>query len=420
MAETYYEATSKPLKKLPALKGKKRVDVCVIGAGFTGLGAALALAERGYSVAVVEQNEVGSGASGRNGGQIHHGLRRDQIYLEKKFGRSEAYLLWEIAEAAVERLDEVLKTYKIDADRQDGHIFADHRPRYVDESHSYVDHLRNHYAYDKAEKLNRDETRALVHSDDYHGGWIDHGGGHLHPLKYVRGLARAAQKRGAEIFEHSKAIRIEHGKHPRIVTENGEVKADWVLVAGDSLMHGLVPMADVRILPIASTIAVTKPLGKKMKNYLTSPMAVADSRFVVNYFKPLDDGRLFFGGGESYSNVHVDHPGRLVRKAMAQIFPDLGDVQFDYEWSGIVGITPTRFPLIRRLAPNVLMAAGYSGQGVSLAPFAGYVLAEAVAGTMERFDCLERLPVPAFPGGTALRHPLMIMAMLWYALRDRL
>jgi gamma-glutamylputrescine oxidase len=420
MAETYYEATAKPLNKLPSLKGKKRVDVCVIGAGFTGLGAALSLAERGYSVAVLEQNTVGSGASGRNGGQIHRGFRRDQMFLEKKFGRSEAYLLWEIAGAAVDRLDEVMKTYKIDADREDGHIFADHRPRYVGESHEYVDHLRQRYHYDNTEKLDRDQIRALVRSDDYHGGWIDHGGGHLHPLKYVRGLARAAQKRGAEIFEHSKAIRIENGKKAKVVTEDGVVTADWVLVAGDSLMQGLVPMADVRILPIASTIGVTKPLNKKMKKILTSKMAVADSRFVVNYFKPLDDGRLFFGGGESYSNVHVDHPGRLVRKAMTQIFPEMKDVELDYEWSGIVGITPTRFPLIRRLAPNVLMAAGYSGQGVSLAPFAGYVLAEAVSGTLERFDCLARLPVPAFPGGTALRHPLMILAMLWYAMRDRL
>jgi gamma-glutamylputrescine oxidase len=420
MAETYYEATAKPLKKLPSLKGKKRVDVCVVGAGFTGLGAALSLAERGYSVAVLEQNTVGSGASGRNGGQIHRGFRRDQMFLEKKFGRSEAYLLWEIAGGAVDRLDEVLKKYKIECDREDGHIFADHRARYVDESHEYVDHLSQRYHYNDTEKLDREQIRALIKSDDYHGGWIDHGGGHLHPLKYVRGLARAAQKRGAEIFEHSKAIRIENGKKAKVVTEDGVVTADWVLVAGDSLMQGLVPMADVRILPIASTIAVTKPLRKKLREHLTSKMAVADSRFVVNYFKPLEDGRLFFGGGESYSNVHVDHPGRLVRKAMAQIFPDMRDVEFDYEWSGIVGITPTRFPLIRRLAPNVLMAAGYSGQGVSLAPFAGHVLAEAVAGTLERFDCLERLPVPAFPGGTALRHPLMILAMIWYAMRDRL
>jgi gamma-glutamylputrescine oxidase len=420
MAETYYEATAKPFEKLPSLKGETRADVCIIGAGFTGLGAALALAERGYKVTVLEQSEVGSGASGRNGGQIHRGLRRDQIDLEKRFGRSEAFLLWEIAQAAVGRLDEVLKTYAIDAERRSGHIFADHRARYVADSHRYVDHLRTHYAYEMAEKLDRGQVRALIRSDDYHGGWIDRGGGHLHPLKYVRGMAKAAVSRGVTIFEHTKALKIENGTRARVVTENGAVSADWVLVAGDSLMHDLVPMADVRILPIASTIGVTKPLGKSIENYLTSDMAIADSRFVVNYFRPTDDGRLFFGGGESYSNVHVRHPGALVRKAMAQVFPGLKDVPFEYEWSGIVGITPTRFPLVRRLAPNVLLAAGYSGQGVSLAPFAGYVMAEAVAGTLERFDCLARLPVPAFPGGTALRHPLMILAMLWYALRDRL
>jgi gamma-glutamylputrescine oxidase len=420
MAGTYYEATAKPLDKLPPLEGNRRADVCIIGAGFTGLGAALALAERGYKVAVLEQNEVGAGASGRNGGQIHRGLRRDQMDLEKRFGRSEAHLLWDIAQAAVGRLDEVLETYKIDAERRSGHIFADHRARYVADSHHYVDHLRTHYAYGLTEKLGRDQVRALIKSDDYHGGWIDHGGGHLHPLKYVRGMAKAAIERGAEIFEHTKALKIDDGKRANVVTGNGAVSADWVLVAGDSLMRDLVPMADVRILPIASTIGVTKPLGEEIQNYLTSDMAVADSRFVVNYFRPTDDGRLFFGGGESYSNVHVGNPGKLVRRAIAQVFPDLKDVPFDYEWSGIVGITPTRFPLVRRLAPNVLMAAGYSGQGVSLAPFAGYVMAEAVAGTLERFDCLARLPVPAFPGGTALRHPLMILAMLWYALRDRL
>lgn len=420
MAETYYEATAEPLEKLPSLKGENRADVCIIGAGLTGLGAALALAERGYDVTVLEQNEVGSGASGRNGGQIHRGLRRDQMDLENRFGHAEARLLWDIAQAAVGRLDEILQTYSIDAERRSGHIFADHRARYVADSHLYVDHLREHYAYDLAEKLDRDGLRALIKSDDYHGGWVDRGGGHLHPLKYVRGMAKAALGRGAKIFEHSKVLKVDEGARANVVTDQGSVSADWVLVAGDALMHDLVPSADVRILPIASTIGVTKPLGAKMQNYLTSNMAVADSRFVVNYFKPMDDGRLFFGGGESYSNVQVAHPGRLVRKAMAQVFPDLKDVPFDYEWSGIVGITPTRFPLVRRLAPNVLMAAGYSGQGVSLAPFAGYVMAEAVAGTLERFDCLARLPVPAFPGGTALRHPLMILAMLWYALRDRI
>jgi gamma-glutamylputrescine oxidase len=417
---TYYEATARPLPDFPSLKGAKRADVCIIGAGFTGLGAALNLAEAGYSVIAIEQGRVASGASGRNGGQIHTGLRKDQLYLERKFGHAQARMLWDIGQAAVTEMDLRLEKHRIDAERQEGLIYADHRGRFVDDTHRYVDHLRTHYAYDKAEKLGMDEIRSLVRSSDYEGGMIDRGGGHLHPLKYARGLAQTAAKAGADIHENTKALDIKPGKKARVVTPEGSVTADWVLVAGDSLMQGLIPEADARILPIASTIGVTKPLGKKLKQYLYTPMAVADSRFVVNYFRPTPDGRLFFGGGESYSTTYVADPASKVRTALRTVFPGLADTEFDYAWSGVVGVTATRLPMVRRLQPNVLMAAGYSGQGVALAPFAGKVMAEAVAGTMERFDVLSQLPVPPFPGGSTLRQPLLVLAMLWYALRDRL
>lgn len=417
---TYYEATAEPLREFPPLTEDAHADVCVIGAGFTGLGAALALREKGYSVIVLEQGRVASGASGRNGGQIHTGLRQDQIKLERTYGRDDARRLWEIGQGAVAQMDSWIARHGIEAERREGLIYADHRARFVDDTHRYVDHLRQHYAYDKAEKLGLNEIRHLIKSDDYAGGMIDRGGGHLHPLKYARGLARAAAELGARMHEHTKAVEIRNGPKARVVTAHGTVTADWVLVAGDSLMKGLVPDADARILPIASTIGVTPPLGDDIRRYLNTDMAVADSRFVVNYFRPTADRRLLFGGGESYSTTYVPDPARLVRKAMTAIFPGLADIKLDYAWSGVVGVTPTRLPLIRRLAPNVLVAAGYSGQGVAIAPFAGTVLAEAVAGTMERFDVLARLPVPAFPGGGALRHPLLVIAMLWYALRDRL
>jgi gamma-glutamylputrescine oxidase len=417
---TYYEASAPPLDAFPPLAGDRRTDVCVIGAGFTGLGAALALREKGLSVVVVEQDRVASGASGRNGGQIHTGLRRDQIHLEKKFGLPEARALWEIGQAAVAQMDTWMARHGIDCDRREGLIYADHRGRFVDDTHRYVDHLRTHYSYDKVDKLDQNQILELVRSGDYEGGMVDRGGGHLHPLKYARGLARAAAAAGADIFEQTKALNIEPGSPARVVTREGTVTADWVLVAGDSMMKGILPEADVRFLPIAWTIGVTVPLGDRLREYLNTPMAVADSRFVVNYFRPTPDGRLLFGGGESYSTTYVSDPARLVRKALTTVFPPLADTRFDYAWSGVVGITPTRLPLVRRVQPNVLVAAGYSGQGVALAPFAGSVLAEAVAGTLGRFDVLARLPVPAFPGGPALRHPLLVLAMLWYALRDRL
>lgn len=418
-AQTYYEATAEELSAFAPLQESRSTDVCIIGAGFTGLGAALALREKGLNVIVLEKGRIASGASGRNGGQIHTGLRRDQIHLENRFGKTQAKSLWDIGQAAVSRIDETIRQYDIDAERRTGLIYADHRARFVPDTHRYADHLREHYAYDKIDKLGPD-IRTLIRSDDYEGGMIDHGGGHLHPLKYARGLARAAAKAGAEFFEHTKALDIRHGPKPQVVTASGTITADWVLIAGDSLMAGLDKDADARILPIASTIGVTKPLGPALNDYLNTPMAVADSRFVVNYFRPTRDGRLLFGGGESYSTTQVRNPQKLVRTALKTIFPDLANTEFDYAWSGIVGVTSTRLPMIRRLSGNVLLSAGYSGQGVALAPFAGSVLAEAVSGTLERFDVLSSLPVPAFPGGPGMRHPLMVLAMLWYALRDRL
>ncbi|MGQ4275188.1 NAD(P)/FAD-dependent oxidoreductase [Terrihabitans sp. B22-R8] len=420
MTDTFYELSAPPLPAFPPLSTNQRVEICVIGAGFTGLGAALKLAESGRSVMLLDQGRVGQGASGRNGGQIHTGLRRDQIFLENKFGPEAARQLWDLSQSAVAHLDAWIARYDIDCDRRNGMIYADHRARLVSSSHDYVHHLRSHYAYGKAESLSREAIRELVRSDDYHGGMLDRGGGHLHPLKYARGLAKAAAGLGVVIHEQSKALAIEPGSPAKVRTSGGTVTADWVVVAGDSLMQGLVPDADTRILPIASTVAITEKLGERLRDFLTSDMAVADSRFVVNYFRPTADGRLLFGGGESYSNTHVADPEKLVRSASTAVFPALKDVRFDHAWSGIVGITVSRLPLIRLAQPNVLLAAGYSGQGVALAPFTGAVLADVILGNAQCFEVLARLPSSPFPGGKALRHPLMVLAMLYYAARDRM
>ena len=216
---TYYEATAAPLQEFPALEGPHRADVCIIGAGFTGLGAALALAERGYSVAILEQNRVGSGASGVNGGQIHTGFRRDQIELEKRYGKSDARKLWELGHAAIADIDAKIKQHTIDAERREGLIYADHRGRFVGDTHRYVDFLRDNYGYEKAEKLGLDEIRTLIRSDDYEGGMIDRGGGHLHPLKYARGLAKAAAAAGAEFYEKTKALEIKPGARNKFLCE---------------------------------------------------------------------------------------------------------------------------------------------------------------------------------------------------------
>jgi gamma-glutamylputrescine oxidase len=418
--ETWYQATAEPLPPFPQMDGDVRADAVIVGGGLTGVAAALVLAERGASVVLLEAGRIGSGASGQNGGQFHSGQRRDQWELEKLVGVDDAKRLWTLAEDAKIWLRARIRRHAIACDFRTGLVHADHRKRFVRKSRKYVEHLNKAYSYAHAEFLDRDKLNALVRSENYYGGWLDRDAGQLHPVKLVRGLARAAGGAKARIFESSPAIEIVHGDPVIVRTATGDVRADFAIIAGDAAIAGLEPALEAHVLPIASTIGVTEPLGKRLDALLPGRVGVSDSRFVVNYFRPLPDGRLLFGGGESYSTEPVADPAVLARKAMAEIFPDLAEVPFDFAWSGLIGITPTRLPLVRAIEPNILVAAGYSGQGVLLAPYFGSLLAEALLGTTGRFQLLSRLPVPKFPGGVRARRPLLYAAMSFYALRDRI
>ncbi len=419
MSRTWYHATATPPFAFPALQGEMRADVCVVGAGLTGLGAALKLAEEGLSVIVLDEGRIGDGASGRNGGQVHSGHRREQVWLEKTCGKQAAHALWDLAEDAKLNLHTLIERYAIECEWKQGLILADHKPRHAFHSRAYVHHLREEYGYDKLHYLEPEDIHARIHSPYYFSGILDEGAGHLHPLKFVYGLVEAAVSKGVLFFEYSEARRlVQEANRRRVETEQGHVLADWVLLAGDALMDGLESDFDAHILPIASTIAVTEPLA--IEELLSGEEAVSDSRFVVNYFRPVEGNRLLFGGGESWALKPVWEPEKYVRRAMAAVYPQLKDIRFDWAWSGLVGITRTRAPFVRCVAPNVLASAGYCGHGVALAPLFGRILAEAVVGTASRFDLLQSLPVPPFPGGTLLRRPLLLAAMSYYALRDRL
>lgn len=417
---SWYAATADMLAPCPALAGTVRTDVCVIGGGYTGLSAALHLAEAGFEVVLLEASKLGSGASGRNGGQIHSGQRRDQDWIEAHMGFEAAKALWSLAEDAKALLRDLIRRHRIDCDLRDGMITADHKPGYVAHSHAYARKLNEVYGYPHAAPLSREELREMVGSDAYYGGMIDRDGGHLHPLNLALGLARAAQAAGARLFEHSRAVSINEGAKVTVATGTGAVEADWVLECGDGLQDGLDRRVDRHVMPIANYIAATEPLGDRKFEIIANDAAVADSRFVVNYYRLTADGRLLFGGGESYTRRLRANPGDFVRPYMLKIFPQLKDVRIDHGWGGLLGITMTRMPFVRRLGPRVLTAAGYSGQGVMLAPLFGKILAEAVAGQLGRFDLLQSLPVPAFPGGPLMRWPLMAAGLSYYALRDRL
>lgn len=420
-ARSWYTATAVPFPAFPPLRGEVRTDVCVLGGGYTGLSAALHLAEAGLKVVVLEAARVGSGASGRNGGQIHSGQRRDQDFLEQAVGRDDARKLWALAEEGKALVRDLIARHAISCDLKGGLIHADHKPHFVEHSHAYARHLREVYGYDQVEPLSREEIRALVGSPAYYGGTLDKGAGHLHPLNFALGLAAAAHAAGAEIHEGTRALAAQDGAEVTVTTEGGgTVRASFLLECGNGLMDGFDRRVDAHVMPICNYIAATEPLGERAREIIANDAAVADSKFVISYFRLSSDGRLLFGGGESYRRgLRADVPG-FVRPFMLKIFPQLADVRIDYGWGGVLAITLPRLPFVRRLSDHVLVSAGYCGQGVALAPLFGKILAEAVRGQMERFDLLQRLPVPPFPGGILMRYPLLVAGLSYYALRDRL
>ncbi len=414
---SYYAATATLLPPLPELRGAGRADVCVVGAGYTGLSAALHLAERGYSVILLEAHRVGFGASGRNGGQVGPGQRVGQDVLERMVGRADARRLWDLGLEAHDLVQELTARLGIDCGYRPGVLHADWHAKDVPNAHDYAEKLAREYDYTQMEALDRAGVQAIVKSPAYQGGVLDHGAGHLHPLRYALGLGRAALAAGAQIFENSLVTDIRPGAKLRVQTVKGHVEADHVLVAANGYLGGLVPPVAAKVMPINNFIIATAPLPEG--EVLARDVAVADSKFVINYFRLSEDRRLLFGGGESYGYRFPDII-RTVRKPMLEVFPQLKDRPIDYAWGGTLAITMTRLPCFLRLGPNLLSASGYSGHGVALASLAGLIMAETVAGQAERFDLLAGLRLPSFPGGRALRSPLLALAMTWFALRDRL
>jgi gamma-glutamylputrescine oxidase len=437
-ADSLYRATADTALAFPALDGAVRADVAIVGGGYTGLSAALHLAEAGIDAIVVEAERVGWGASGRNGGQLHSGQRRDVDWLEARLGRDDAHRLWQLGEDAKTLAKDLIRRHAIDCSWRDGLIEATHKRRMVDDDIAYVEKLKRDYGYAPVEWLDRDALAAAISTGVYLGGIRDMGAGHLDPLKFAQGLARAAAGAGARIFEGTRAARLVRTEGGGIeiacqrpaweVAAGGDkdrsgprVAADIVILAGNGYLAGVDTETEARVMPIDNYIVATAPIGAgKPGGIIAGGEAVSDSRFVVYYFRPSPDGRLIFGGGETYARRAEADIAGLVRPHLARIYPQLADTPIEYAWGGRLAITLTRLPFIRRLRPGVYAAAGYSGQGVAIAPFAGKVLADAIRGNPAVLDRFAALPVPRFPGGRLLRTPALIAGMTWYALRDRI
>ncbi len=417
--ESWYAAVTPTLAPFSVLKGTVKADVCVVGGGYTGLSAALHLAEAGLAVVVLEAHRVGFGASGRNGGQLGSGQRQDQMTLEKMLGRADARRMWDLGEEAKALVRGLIARHGIDCDLREGIAWAGSSAGSVRDLHQYADQMDRHYGY-PLEVMEAERFAGLCPSPAYRGGIVDRGAGHLNPLKLALGLAKAAASAGAQIFERSLVHHIDAGQRVMVQTDAGRVEADHLILGCNGYLRGLDRTVAARVMPINNFVVATEPLGDRAAEVLTEDVAVADDRFVINYFRLTPDKRLLFGGGESYGYRFPADIRAVVRKPLLEVFPHLKGVALEHAWGGTLAITMKRMPHLARLAPNVLSASGYSGHGVGNAVQAGMLMAEAVRGASAGFDAYAALPSPAFPGGAALRSPLLVLAMSWFAMRDRL
>jgi gamma-glutamylputrescine oxidase len=393
----------------------------VVGGGIAGCSAALHLAERGYQVALLEARQVGWGASGRSGGQALPGTAASQEKLERLLGPADARRIWETTVEGLELVRALIARHEIDCDWVDGHLQVAIKSRQERALRAELAQLIERYDYPGVRFLGRDELRSIIASERYRAGLYDPRSGHLQPLRYTRGLARAAERAGARLFENTAALGHRDGEPALVRTAHGIVRCAHVLYCGNAWLGRTVPRLESRIMPVGTYLIATEPLGAaRAAGLIRNNAAVADSNWILDYFRRSPDHRLLFGGRVSYSGLDPDAPGRRTRARMLAVFPQLADVAVARAWGGYIDITMNRAPDFGRLAGNVWYLQGFSGHGVVLAGSAGKLAAAAISGSSERFDVFARIPHRDFPGGRHLRRPALVLAMLWYRLRDLL
>ncbi len=417
MNDSWYRASVPVVSPRAQLAGALEADVCVVGAGFTGLSAALELAEAGRSVIVLEAEDVGWGCSGRNGGQINPGVACDHARVVRELGEADARRVWQLGLDGVDLLRDRVERHEIDCDLKWGILLVANKVRQVPELHAWQQELAE-LGYERLEFHDRAALQGLLRAD-YHAGVMDWGGGDLHPLKYVQGLARAAEQAGVRIFERS-AVQAyqERGGRVEVQTAAGCVRAGHLLLAGNAYLGKLLPWYRKGFMPIGSYIGATRPLGDVAEQLIPSRAAVCDMNTLIDYYRLTPDNRLLFGGRASARDARPDALRQTMRQRMGLVFPQLAGEDFEYLWGGQVAMTMSKAPVFGRLGKRVLFTQGYSGQGVALAGLAGKLMAETVLGDARNFDLMARwrhLPVPP---GTPLQTAIRALALLWYRLQD--
>jgi gamma-glutamylputrescine oxidase len=421
--DSYYAASAHPAPERPPLAGDIEADACIVGGGIAGCATALFLAERGYKVVLLEGRRIAFGASGRSGGQAIVGYACSQDKLVAQVGRDDASKMFDISVEALDLIKALVAKHGIDCDLHWGHLHTAIKPRQEAELRAWQDELVNDYGYTGTRWLDKAELGTVLNTDRYIGGLRDDRSGHLHPLNYTMGLAAAAEKAGVRIFEQAMVTAIEHGATVRLRTASGaSVRARHVALCCNAFIDDKISghLRD-RIMPVGTYIIATERLDQaRLESLMRENVAVSDVNFVLDYFRRSHDHRLLFGGRVSYSGRDARNTASATRVRMLNVFPSLADARVEYAWGGHVDITMSRAPDFGRLAPNVYYLQGFSGHGIALTGIAGQMVAETIAGQAERFDLFTRLQHRKFPGGPALRMPGLVLAMLWFRLKDLL
>ncbi|MCX4062619.1 FAD-binding oxidoreductase [Pseudomonas sp. S1Bt30] len=420
--DSYYAASSLPQPDHPALTGEVTADVCVVGGGFSGLNTALELAERGFSVVLLEARRIAWGASGRNGGQLIRGVGHGLDQFASIIGTDGIRQMKLMGLEAVEIVRERVERFQIACDLTWGYCDLANKPRDLQGLAEDAEELRSLGYRHEVRLLQANEMDSVIGSGRYVGGMIDMGSGHLHPLNLAIGEAAAAAQQGVKLFEQSPVTRIDYGPEVQVHTAQGTVRANTLVLACNAYLNGLNPHLSGKVLPAGSYIIATEPLSQaQAAQLLPRNMAVCDQRVTVDYFRLSADRRLLFGGACHYSGRDPKDIGAYMRPKMLQVFPQLADVKIDYQWGGMIGIGANRLPQIGRLSdqPNVYYAQAYAGHGLNATHLAGKLLAEAISGQQHgRFDLFAQVPHMTFPGGKHLRSPLLALGMLWHRLKE--
>ncbi|WP_179400724.1 NAD(P)/FAD-dependent oxidoreductase [Burkholderia guangdongensis] len=419
-APSYYAATANDATRHMPLDAPVSADVCVIGGGLTGLSAALDLAERGYSVVLVEASKIGWGASGRNGGQLIAGYACEIDTFSAYMPEEDVRRVWSMGLESIEIVKARVDRHRIECDLTFGYLTAANKPRHVDALRAWRDAAASRFGYREYEYVARDDMHRFVASDRYAGGLYHAGSGHLHPLNYTLGLARAAREAGVALHEETSAHAIEKtALGHRVTCTRGQVDARYVVLAGNAYLGRLAPALARKIMPVATYLIATEPLGAaRARAALPANAAICDCNAALDYFRLSSDNRLLWGGKASSSTRTPRDLATAMRRDMLKTFPQLADVKIEYAWGGFVDATMNRAPHFGQLEPTVYFAQGFSGHGVNVTGLAGRMIAEAIDAQAARFDLFGRIRHRDFPGGSWLRTPMLALAMTWHRMMD--